>query len=180
MRSLHQACQSMKHTAASTAVSRLRSSPHSAVLQGLHSPQFQSSYLFPLGFDSLNFFLSATEDAGADPGLPRKCPTSRTPGSGVLAGFLRIHASSKGVAGSASGCWDLSLSSMFVVLVASGLDSIGGFHAAWLLRKLLGHTRSHERLLWLLIVIGTATDATRDVHEAPLLSRGSGLVDLAL
>ena len=52
-------------------------------------------------------------------GLHLKCPTSRIPGSGALSGFLRSHASSNGVAGSASGCWDSPSPSALVVLPTS-------------------------------------------------------------
>ena len=51
----------------------------------------------------LDLSRSATDVSAADPGLHRKCPTSRTPGSGELSGFLHIHSSSNGVARSASG-----------------------------------------------------------------------------
>ena len=58
-------------------------------------------------------------DAAADPGLPLKCPTSRIPGSGAPSRFLRSHASSNGVAGSASGCWDSPSETAPVVLPTS-------------------------------------------------------------
>ena len=127
-RSLHQASRPMKHPTASTASSWLRSPTFSALASGAARFAFSSiPELRSLSsrFRLLHLSRSATEECCSGSDLPRKCPTRRTAGSGVLPGFLRTHASSNGVASSASGCRELPLSSMLVALAASVPTSIG-------------------------------------------------------
>ena len=151
IRSLHQACQSMNCPAASTASSRWRSSTLSALA------------------------INAAKFAVSPPPLHQhlKCPTSRIPGSVAPSGFLRSHASSNGVAGSASGCWDSpQLLQSTISVPAAGspkmlLELFLPLQAAALALRPALHFTAHA-------------SATRDVHETLLLSCGSKLINCTL
>ena len=116
MRSLHDACHSIKHPAASTASFLLCS----FALSALSGPEVRSISRVRL----LDMSRSASDDAAAGPGLPRLCPTSRTPRSSVLPGFFRIHTSSE-LQVRLLADENLPLSSTIVVLTASVPASVG-------------------------------------------------------